>query len=135
MQGMEDTKLFETTVRATIKEEPFFETVNLLENDSIFQQRFNQGDKTWIKANTMIDELLYVVNLLVENDHPVMITGGRESSLISKAYMTKVRDTLNDQIEQNLGEDDIPVDLKEDFEFKFKGKDYKKRIEVNIRIG
>ena len=90
MQGMEDTKLFETTVRAAIKEEPLFETVNLLENDSIFQQRFNQGDKTWIKANTMIDELLYVVNLLVENDHPVMITGGRESSLLSKAYMTKM---------------------------------------------
>ena len=90
MQGIEDTKQFEATIRSVIKDDPVFETVTPLENESFFQQRYNNSDKTWVKMESTIDGLLYVMNLLVENDQPVMIKGGKESSLLCKAYMAKI---------------------------------------------
>ena len=92
MQGLEETKQFENAIRSVIsqKDDPIFENVNPLENESFFQQRFNPIDKSWVKMESSIDGLMYILNLFVENDQPVMITGGRESSLLCKAYMNRV---------------------------------------------
>ena len=92
LQGLEQTKQFEGAIRSVIsqKDDPLFEQVNPLENESFFQQRYNPIDKSWVKMESAIDGLMYILNLFVENDQPVMITGGRESSLLCKAYMNNV---------------------------------------------
>ena len=89
MQGTEDTKEFETAIRSVIKEDPLFEMVNPLEQETFFRQRYSNGDKTWIKMESTIDGVLHIMNLLVENDQPIMITGGRESFLLCKAFMSR----------------------------------------------
>ena len=71
MQGIEDTKEFEATVRSVLKEDTMFETVNPLENESFFQQRYNNKDKTWVRMESPIEGFMYILNLLVENDKPV----------------------------------------------------------------
>jgi hypothetical protein len=90
MQGIEDTKEFEGTVRSVIKDDAMFETVIPLENESFFQQRYNNSDKTWVRMESPIEGFMYILNLLIENDKPVMITGGKEGSLLCKAFMTRI---------------------------------------------
>jgi hypothetical protein len=90
IQGIEDTKQFEGAVWSVIKVDAMFETVNPLENESFFQQRYNNSDKTWVRMESPIEGFMYILNLLVENDKPVMITGGREGSLLCNAIMTRM---------------------------------------------
>ena len=51
MQGTEDTQQFETAIRSVIgrSDDPLFEMVNPLEHETFFQQRYRNGDRTWIK--------------------------------------------------------------------------------------
>ena len=100
MQSTEDIKQFETAIRTAIKDDSLFEMVNPLEHETLFQQKYSVADRTWIKLKSTLDGALHIMDLLVQNDQPVMIIGGRESSLLCKAFMSTNVNKMNSYLIQ-----------------------------------
>ena len=97
IQEKQEVQQFDAAVRKALKGDENLQKVEILENVSIFQQKFDPGRKIWVDQGSALVAVLEVMNLLAENFEPILLVGSLESRFVLKAFESKWSSTLGEE--------------------------------------
>jgi flagellar biosynthesis GTPase FlhF/predicted nucleic acid-binding Zn-ribbon protein len=90
LQSQGDVRKFDAGIRTAINENDYLQNIGVLEKGiSVFQQKFDRDLKKWVAVESSLDAVQQVIELLVENDEPILLVGDLETRILLRAIESK----------------------------------------------